>query len=227
MKYIKSLYLIIALIVSFSSYTVSAINTGFETELLDEDKFDVNISVFYSEPERLPINCFDVNNDGLIAIGTNRFEEKRICIYDSKGNFKYGYEFNYEGDFGVEWDEKNLNIYFMRSGILASYDYEGNCKGSLKVKDSMENNKYTNDFIESEEKSIGETKYAISVSGGLLSIFTVGYSKLSVTDGVGTTVLYDVSEKQLTSAILFMVFIVIILAFVWICIAKKIKEIDL
>ena len=53
---------------------VLAMNTGFSTFQLSEDDVDtflknVNISVIEEEPKKRAIDCFAVNDDGIIAIG--------------------------------------------------------------------------------------------------------------------------------------------------------------
>ena len=96
------------LIILFLTGCVFAVSTGFETESINEDLqknilSNIELTVFYSEPDKSSIKCFDVNDNGLIALGSSRSTDKRICVYDADGVFKYGYEFVAYGDFGVEW----------------------------------------------------------------------------------------------------------------------------
>ena len=102
---------------------VSAMHTEFKTnELSSEEKnviiSNINILLTDEVPEKNTITCFDVNTNQLIAIGQNTSDRKTICIYSNEGVFQYAYTFNCSGDFGVEWDEENLNIYFVRSRVI-------------------------------------------------------------------------------------------------------------
>lgn len=59
-----------------------AMNTGFSTELLpndDKNTFltNVNITVLTEEPKRGPIDCFDINGNGLIALGFGKSDKKQ------------------------------------------------------------------------------------------------------------------------------------------------------
>ena len=124
MKLIRHIFTIILplLLLVFGGVEVLAMNTGFSTELLPEDNMNtllknVNISMLADEPPKKTIECFAVNEDGLIAIGCNSSENKVVCIYTSDGVFQYGYSFKCSGNFGIEFDKSVLNIYLVRSDI--------------------------------------------------------------------------------------------------------------
>ncbi len=210
---------------------VSALNTGFETETINEDLQQTILSnrkltVFYSEPNRSTIECFDVNDNGLIALGSSKSKNKRICVYDTNGDFKYGYEFVDDGDFGVEWDGDNLNIYFCRGDIIASFDRNGQCIGILSVKNTSDNNSYFRLFFEADERIVGDKKYVISNDIGLLGLLASSYSKLAMIDSDGKiTVLYDVGDKQFANIlgmlILSIIFITIAFSIFYIRLKKE------
>lgn len=124
LKYVKIFFaiFIIAIFILGKSENVSAIDTGFETEEMAQDKqeeFLHNIDMVFRTtiPERRAIDCFDVNDDGLIAMGSHEWNKKTVSIYDSDGEFKCAYCFNSSGDIGVEWDGDDLIIYFVRSDV--------------------------------------------------------------------------------------------------------------
>ena len=127
-------YLIILSVFIFILFTnvmkVNAVNTGFKTNQFTSDEknifiSNINLLTIDEEPVKKTITCFDVNSDQLIAIGQNTSDRKTICIYSNEGVFQYGYTFNCSGDFGVEWDEENLNIYFVRSSVIVSVTPRG------------------------------------------------------------------------------------------------------
>ena len=91
----------------------SAVNTGFHTELLPEDDINtllknVNITMLTDEPPKKPIECFDVNENALIAIGCSSSENKTVCIYSNEGVFQYGFSFKCSGTFGIEFDKSTI-----------------------------------------------------------------------------------------------------------------------
>ena len=47
------------------------------------------INVFDTEPEKRKILCFDVNESGLIALGTETENNKSICVYTENMVFLY------------------------------------------------------------------------------------------------------------------------------------------
>ena len=108
-RYIFTIILTLLLLV-FGGVEVLAMKTGFSTELLPEDDINtllknVNISMLADEPPKKTIECFAVNEDGMIAIGCSSSENKMVCIYTSDGVFQYGYSFKCNGNFGIELDK--------------------------------------------------------------------------------------------------------------------------
>ena len=182
---------------------VSAMNTGFSTEsLIEEDTntflSNVNISVLTEEPQKKTIKVFDINDDGRVAIGYNTSGRKSIGVYTSDGTFQYAYEFNCSGDFGVEWDNDSLIIYFVRSNIAIAVDSEGEIKSALRIQDTLENNYYWRNSVFITERIHGDTKYTLENDMGLLNVFASSYSQLVVTKNNGEKMIfYDVNNSEL------------------------------
>lgn len=112
-KIIPSL-LIITVLLCGVAFNAFAMNTGFTTDDMELDEqqaflSNINLSLVTEEPEKNAIDCFDVNDDGLIAIGSQNSTSKIISVYTSDGAFKYGYKFDCDGSFGVEWDNGNID----------------------------------------------------------------------------------------------------------------------
>lgn len=133
-------------------------NTGFSTEEMptgDVDTFisNVDISLLIEEPMRGPIQCFDVNQNGLIAVGREMKNGKMLCVYSSDGIFQYGYTFNCVGSFGVEWDGDNINIYFVRGDVIMSINRDGEILETAEVQNTIENNTYRNHMLFSTKRT--------------------------------------------------------------------------
>lgn len=229
MKRIKVMIIcsLILVLFTFGGINVSAMNTGFSTETLTEDQKEiflknVNISILDKEPQKNTIECFDVNSNQLIAIGQKTSERKTICIYSKEGIFQYGYTFNCTGSFGVEWDEENLNIYFVRSDVIVSLDSNGKILDIKEVQDTISNNTHRNDLLYSTSRIVGDDEYCVGNNMGILNLFATSYSQVIV-KGVDDTesIIYDVGTTQLNTMIST---IVIIAAFVAVVIIGVVFE---
>lgn len=214
MKRVYLFLLSIFILVLFTNVMkVNAVNTGFKTnQLPSEEKnmfiSNINILPIDEEPVKKPITCFDVNRNSLIAIGQNTLDKKTICIYSNEGVFQYGYTFNCSGDFGVEWNEENLNIYFIRSSVIVSVTPRGEVLDVFEVQNTIENNSYVNHFIHSTKRTIGNAEYFIENNLGILNLLAPSYSLIIVKDSTGAeSVIYDVSSMQLTNMIVTISFV--------------------
>ena len=233
MKYAKNFFIILLLLLLINSKEhVLAMNTGFSTEFLTEEErktflSNVNISILKEEPQKDVIECFDVNQDGLIAIGLSNFEKKTICIYD--GNyFLYGYEFRCNGDFGVEWDENNVNIYFVRSDIIITINSMGEIVDVLRVQDTIENNSYRNYYIYAIKRTVGENKYMLKNNMGILNVFASSYSQLiKVDENKVQTILYDANNKYIVKLVAIIIFVVVFICIAICFVVRQLKNLYL
>lgn len=196
----------------------NAVNTGFAISFLPTEEknmfvSNINILPIDKEPTKKTIACFDVNGNRLIAIGQNTSSRRKtICVYSDKGVFQYGYTFNCSGDFGIEWDEENLNIYFVRSSAIVSVTPSGEVVDAFEDQNTIGNNLYVNNFIHSTKKALGDTEYFIGNDLGILNLFALSYSRVIEKDRDGTeSVIYDAGSMQLSNIL---VTIVIFCAFV-------------
>ena len=207
----KRTHLFLLSVLIFTLFTnvikVEAVNTGFQTNhLTSEEKntfiSNINILPIHKEPTKSTIQCFDVNNNHLIAIGQNASERKTICVYSNEGIFQYGYAFSCNGDFGIEWDEENLNIYFVRSDVIVSVAPNGEILDILAVQNTIDNNSYVNHFIHSTQRVIDDTEYVIENNPRIFDWVTASYSQVIVKDDTGTeTTIYDASSVQIFNII--------------------------
>lgn len=210
--------------------TAFAYGGRMKTEEMPKDEQEsllenICINVFETEPERRPITCFDVNENGLIALGTENHEQKTIAVYTSKGEFLYGLSFNDSGSFGVEWDNENLNIYLVRGDLEITVDKTGEIKEVYIIKNTDKNNSYWNNVIFSDTRNINGVEYKIDNDLGILNLIQSSYSRLVVTTSAGAeTVLYDVSDSQLLYSIFGMVAVILIVIIAITAIAKQWKK---
>ena len=186
---------------------VRAINTQFSFEQLTAEEkreyiANIDMSLLKEEPVKMSIICFDVNDDQMIAIGQNAPDRKFVCVYTSDGVFQYAYAFHCSGSFGIAWDESNLNIYFVRGGMLLSVDPNGEIIDFVKIQDTAENNTYQNHILYSTERMSGDTKYRVRNDMGILNLIQFSYSQLVVLKPTGEEkILYDVNSAQLAKTI--------------------------
>ena len=204
-------------------FPVSAygINTGFSVEELtdvDKENFLANFEKNYITENPMNLNmgisCFDVNEKGLIAVLHEKSNFKAVCIYNSEGDFLYGYTFTAGQSIVVEWDGDNVNILLVRSDILISLDSSGKLQDIKEVPVTIENNEYKN-RLRKNTRIVGDTKYIIRSNMGPLNMVATSYSQLVVIDGQGVEyVIFDVSSSQLTKTI-----IVVVVVFAFLCYA--------
>ena len=228
---LKRIYLLLSfvllLVISTNAIKVNAMNTGFFTEdLSDETKItfvaSINISPLSAEPEKRGVLCFDVNEQGLIAIGQTGSQDKEICVYTSQGEFLYGYTFNCTQSFCVEWDEQHVNIHFIRSDVIISLDSDGNILDIKAVQDTIDNNSHRNSLLYSTTREVGNTTYLIRNDMGIFNLIATSYSQIVVKDMAGTEcVIYDVNAMQISKIITILVVILSLVSVLVVIIVKN------
>lgn len=209
------LFLTSLLYVCSRSTCVLAMNTGFSMQTMkteDQKTFLSNIQLVKEEkePTKNSIICFDVNEDGLLAIGTSDSSQKSVSIYNLSGDYKYSYNFNCNQSFGIEWDGNNLIIYFVRSNVAALVDENGTVLELQEIENTTSNNSYWNHSVFSTQRTVGNYKYIIKNDMGLFNIFASSYSQLIAVDDQGNqTILYNVNNALRTKTII--IFIAVIM----------------
>lgn len=217
--------LISILLVSFN-INANAISTGFETETINEEQTEkvlnnLNFSAISSEKSFHSIPCFDISDDGLIAIGVDGNSDKYINIYDENGIFQYGYSFNTSGTFGVEFDNDNLIVYLVRSDLAVLIDREGKCLSIESISNTIDNNTYWNHSVFARVKEHNGDKYYRTNENLFLKIFSPSYSQLVKISPDGTkTIIFD---KSLEYTVIIIVGIILIIIFFAILITQLVK----
>lgn len=230
LKFKKVFYILIclSLISTISNGLISnAYNTEFSTdELTDETKFtflnNINFIRINAEPQKRKIECFDVGNNN-VAVGFSESDNKTVCIYNTQGEFQYGYRFKTNGEFAVGWDEYNLTICFVRSDILIKVNSYGDIIDVIKIQDTTENNMLWNEMLYSTEKTMNGSKYILD---NKIDFFSSSYSHLIVIDEYGNeSVIYTADSYQIAEKTV-AIFAVLLLAFLIISRIKADKNTD-
>lgn len=204
----------------FNTLSATAINTGFSIESFPDEKKESVITnkdlhFLTEEPEKRAIECFDVNENGLIAIGCSESDKKTISVYSSEGIFQYGYNFFYGGTYAIEWDRDNINIFLVRSDLIVNVTPNGEMLDVYNVPYNKENRVYYTEVLLANKKSVGNTEYILANDMGVFNIFAFGYSQIIIKDvsGVERTI-YDIKTNQLFSFLFFVICISIAIALI-------------
>ena len=230
MNNIKHLCIITVVCITLSLFfttVTSALNTGVSTvELSDEQitTFTENVNITMLDEDICQNSSgalgFDVNSNGDLAIGCKLGDLSYVCIHDANNSFLYAYSFNTNGSFAFEWDENNLVIYFIRSGVVLSVDNNGKIVEINKIEDTVENSIYINSSVKALKKEVNSITYSMKNN----KIFSPSFSRIVATDNSGReTILFD---KSTDHTILFILYFGIALTFILIVILtiyKKVK----
>lgn len=203
----------------FASWPVYANEGRMITEEMPKDEQEsviegACINVFDTEPEKRKILCFDVNESGLIALGTETENNKSICVYTENMVFLYRINFICNGAFSFEWHGDDIEIYFVRSHDAIIVDSDGNIKSVRSYTDDIENNDYFNNVLKVTERNINGKKYSLknySVSFTILE--PNSFPILSVTKPGEEEILYDVSDEYFVTDTLQSIFDIFVVAF--------------
>lgn len=216
-----------------SKTSVYAMETqGFETEEMSINDIElflgnVNLLLLNTEPSKKPIKCFDVNEQGIMAIGTEDGNDKTIAIYSDAGIFQYGYRFHTDGSFGVELSNEELAIYFVRSDVAVSINLLGEIQYVSRICDTSENNTYWNRYVRATSRSVGEYQYVLRNDIGILGIFASTYSQLYRTDGLGNEqLIYNANSIQFFHILIIFLAILVFVSIVLIVIIKEFKKLQ-
>lgn len=216
--------LLVGLFVVFSLFLTSPIvnaqnaanvNTGFSTQDVSENAKkttikNIDLKILSNYDESFGITCFDVGNNGQIAVGLDHGTNKSIYVFDRDGKFDRGYNFSSNGSFNLEWDGENILIYIVRGDLVVSVDRDGKVTDVLKIENTSENNSYWNKLRSSKNKTVDGKTYLMKNNIGIFNFLSASYSQMIVKIGEDETVIYDASAAIIWRKI----FIIIIVALI-------------
>ncbi len=214
LRYIAVLFLVI-LLSCIEVRTLATNYNSFSEHLPENEKnsfiSNVNIRLIKEEPTKRRIECFDVSDKEMIVIAQKETNNNTVCVYSNNGMFQYGYVFNNEGSCAVEWNGNDINIYFLRGGLVATVNNAGEIVRVLKLQNTIEYYDYLNQVIYSEKRMIGNNEYVLENDLGVFNAFASTYSTIVMKETLGNKkVLYDATS----SAPLFGVAVIILIIFV-------------
>ncbi len=151
-------------------------------EMNEQDAYDflkkVNIRKDNKQRIMEHITCYDVFSSGNLLVGCDELGNREKSTYVVRnGEIIYGYKFRSMGGYLVEATENGAMIYWIRSSIIAEFDF---CLEKIKVKRviSDENTEKHISYLKNESKMNATDKYTLN-KNGLLSIFANGYLKIT------------------------------------------------
>lgn len=207
----------------YSRFDTEAIPIEEQREFLENVQF---ISTSEANPICEAISCFAISEHGQIALGFNDSEFASVRVYDSVGNFLYGYRFINRGSaYTLFFEGEELSIIWGRSKYIGSFDQQGNCiqlRRDLRTKNNADE-EYKERW-RSAKGTIGKLSYQAKRSGILPK-----YTEFSVVDPEGNkVVIYDAKKEVFTKKILLAIGASCLLAFVvyGICQQEKQKKAD-
>lgn len=131
-----------------------------DTNIDIEKIFDkLNLERIDEPSKRKGFSCFDISDQENLMLGYNNLSNDYLLVYSPAGEFLYGFSFIDNGNFGVEWEGTNINLYLSRSDLVITVDTQGNCVDIKKVKGTTENYNYLRNELYANEKTINGTTY--------------------------------------------------------------------
>lgn len=167
---------------------------------LKQNSFVRSFVIWTEDYSDWTIECFDVREDGMIALGFNRSPEmKYVAVLDADGAFQYGCTFKSTGAFLVDWVGEDLGIYLVRGSLLGVFDETGACISLRDVKTDTAASRYQNDLRRPTRK-VGDVTYILR-NDHVLSFLSTDYGQLVRVDAQGNeTVLHEASGAALAGA---------------------------
>ena len=206
MKYAKQIIMLIVVISLIGvPRTVSAIDTGLDTEALSNEEISdlVKKNEFLKITSYSPLsaNCFDVRDDHMVVIGADAGDVAVIAVYDDCGNFQYGFEKEKLGSFRVMWCGNDIAYYSIRSALLYIINKAGEITNICRVTNAIENSIYDRDVLQATTRIVDGTTYRMTNDLAVADKLPGSFTKITKTDAAGTTVVYDASNNQRTHII--------------------------
>lgn len=129
------------------------------------------------------VDCFDVNDEGIIATGIGLENTKKyIRVFTEDNEFLYGFFFYTTGAFLLEWNDENLCIYLVRSDYYVTINSNGDILDIEEIELTKNNRRYIDNVLGATEKTVGNKTYSLKDGEGIHTIFIATYSRLHITE---------------------------------------------
>lgn len=182
---------------------------------------NISISLWEELPDELRIDCFAVNENGLIAIGFGGASApKYVGIYDRNGNFKYAYCIVSAGTYKLDWQGENLAIYFSKSDYYIVVNQNAEIMEIYEVPLTNENMSYVQDILGASKKKCGEVVYQLRNRGVYFWKNSSPFSQLTAVNADGEKIIiYDSSFNPIP----YVIFGVCFALFMFLCLVLNLK----
>ena len=145
---------------------------------------EITFSAINNPVTTMPISCFDISSDGLIAVCFTSVSSNIICVYSEDFTYLYGFSLYSAGSVGVSWIKDELNVYFVRSGILVTVDEQANITGISGFSDPVQSNRFYQNEILVTTRTFEGKQYKLD-NPGIQKLTNQDYARLSVQDSTG------------------------------------------
>ena len=136
--------------------------------------------------DRIPhsgIECFDADKNHILLVGfhSSRNAENLVCRIAPNNEMTAQYTFHSLGSYQVECLENGFQIYWIRSDVIASFDFDAH---PIEVRRVVSSDETTNHiaYLKSRKKRIGDIIYTCDNAPGILSLFATEASRITQTD---------------------------------------------
>lgn len=196
-----------------------------DSEYLNSSKVveDINFTRLTKEVVNSPIGCFDVSDDGLIALG---LEKDAINVYNADGIYLYGFAFDLDGTYYLRWNSENLIIYLVREKLaMEIVNGNDNVIYIKEVTDEWSLADPTIKYLLGTTKIFNENEYTINKDMGPFNMIAGSYSKLEIIKKDGTiNTVFDVSDMYTVRLAVEFLLVVTFLIVVIFILKKTIKQ---
>lgn len=139
----------------------------------------LNTLVEQNEPPHGRICCFDVSEDGWIALGVNipaNALKKRntVIVYGPEMHFQYAISFSAIGSYSVKYNHKVLNIVLSRSPICIRINDEGTILGIERLEEDEAYAMIARDGLDNNSLKKNDEIYELKKAG-----FGTGFAQLT------------------------------------------------
>lgn len=184
-------------------------------ERLEDIYESISLKSEKREPFRNTIMCFDVNENGMVAVlHPIFFGRSRVCIFSSDGTFQRAFSFRNEGAAALRWKGDNLQVFCLRS-VAFTFDMDANILEACQIIKGEAWSDFYNGLF-SEEKTVGDVTYKLDKESKIQYIRSVSAD--------GTLEIYNDGGMTLVTGIAILAFIIIFFSIALIGVIKSFRE---
>lgn len=213
----RNMCLLMCLVLAFNCCVSIANATGLDMEteeLSTEDRQlfleNLDFKPLSEDLGRSGITCFDVSENGTLAIGMDSGTRGKVYVFDSAGAYLWGYSFTPGQAYGVLFQGNNLVIYLCRFDMIVWFTPDGTLGDIQRVTNASQLHRELSAALDQTTKEINGTQYMLERD------IPIGnaYSRFVIADGSGNrTMFYDETANHITNQISITVFSLGFLAF--------------